>query len=158
MEYGRKLKIMENVVAPYANTKDIVLYAKWVTAETATSITNNSWDRFTVTNNTVTSTNKGHSSSSSYTITALAKVTVSFEYTVSSENGGDYFTIVQRYADDNADKQLAKISGTNNSWRTATVTLDVGDSIVFTYSKDSSTSSGNDCGSIRNITVSQPTA
>lgn len=146
------------VVAPYANTKDIVLYAKWVTAETATSITNNSWDRFTVTNNTVTSTNKGHSSSSSYTITALAKVTVSFEYTVSSENGGDYFTIVQRYADDNADKQLAKISGTNNSWRTATVTLDVGDSIVFTYSKDSSTSSGNDCGSIRNITVSQPTA
>lgn len=143
------------ITAPYINTTDTTLYAKWIAASEATAITNNSTNKFTTLNGVTTSTNKGHGSSSTYTLTALADITVSFEYTVSSESNSDYFTIVQKFANGATNKQIAKISGTNNSWRTIAVTLEVGDSILFTYSKDSSESSGIDCGSIRNITITQ---
>lgn len=123
-------------------TENKTLYAGWANVET----TNDSSYSWTVGNGTLTSTNKGNNSSSTYKITAPCDMRVSFSYKTSSESGYDYFYIKKNGS------QLKKDSGTQSSYTSYTVDLNKGDYLTFTYSKDSSQSSGNDCVYIKDLT------
>lgn len=127
--------------------------------ETATTITaSNITDFFTVTDGssyyfkgnggTFTSNNAGYDSTTA-TSTWTAKVdmsSVSLNYSVSSESNYDKLTIKI------GDTTVANtISG--NLSGTGTGSLTKGQTIQLTYSKDSSSESGNDCGTISNIVV-----
>ena len=119
--------------------EDITLYARWTTY----SSSYNGWN---VSGSTFTSTGKSHYGSYSLSITAPCKVTVSFNYSVSSESGCDYLTIY------NNGTQVDRISGyvTNKSY---SCTLEAGQSIAFNYSKDVSVSRDDDCGTIYNFSM-----
>ena len=124
----------------YFNTEinaDMTLYAGWGTA----SKTYNSWS---ISGNTFTSTGHNHSSSYTLTITAPCKVNVSFNYSVSSESGYDWLTIYINGS------QYDRISG-STSGRSYSGTLQAGQTVRFVYSKDGSANSGNDCGTIYNF-------
>lgn len=82
-----------------------------------------------------------HSQSSSISTTRILSNpgTLSFRYKVSSESGFDYLRF---YVDDN---QIAQYSGTVD-WTEATYELAAGTRVLsWTYSKDGSVSSGEDC-------------
>ena len=118
---------------------NVTLYAKWSDSYIGSS----SW---TVSGDTFYSNNTSHNSSSSLTITAPCKVTISFNYSVSSENGWDYLNIYVNGS------QVDTISG-SISGKSYTCTLEQGQYIQFTYSKDSSNSVGSDRGTISNFTI-----
>ena len=73
---------------------------------------------------------------------------LSFDWMVSSENNYDWLSF---YANEN---RVDRISGTAN-WTTKTYTVPANGDYTFrwVYSKDSSASSGSDCGSIDNISI-----
>ena len=73
---------------------------------------------------------------------------LSFDWMVSSENNYDWLSF---YANEN---RVDRISGTAN-WTTKTYTVPANGDYTFrwVYSKDSSMSSGSDCGSIDNISI-----
>ena len=96
------------------------------------------------------STNHENSTSSSYTLTAIRDFTLEIEYKVSSELNYDIFKIYH-----NGD-QLANISGTYD-WRGLSIDLEAGDTVTFTYSKDSSSFNGNDCAYVKLLTAATVT-
>ncbi len=93
----------------------------------------------------IRSQNHLDSSSSSLTITASQTMTISFDYKVESEGNCDWFKI---YLNDNE----TKISGHRN-YQTYSVTLNAGDTLVFTYTKDGSVSYESDCAFIKDLTI-----
>lgn len=116
--------------------------------------TNDTTYPFTVSINSngmnLTSKNKAHSSSSSYIITANETLNVSFKYNTSSESGYDFLKIYVN------DTQVGTMSGTNKADVSYSCVLNAGDTLKFTYSKDSSQSSGNDCAYIKDLVISVP--
>ncbi len=71
---------------------------------------------------------------------------VAFDIRVSSEDSYDKFKVALN------GRELYSISG-NNAQTGITLSLKVGDKITFTYSKDGSGSSGDDCGYIINLAL-----
>ncbi len=122
-------------------TKNITLYAGW----SAININNSSTYKWSASGNSLTSTNKNNGSSSTYKITATAPMTVSFNYSVSSESGYDFLEIYKNGS------QVNKISGQSSTYSYST-TLNAGEYITFTYKKDGSSSSGSDTAYITNLT------
>lgn len=86
----------------------------------------------------------GHSSSTTITLnfTLVEAGSITFPYCVSSENNYDWFTI-------NVDNvQRVRVSG-SYAWTVYTQQLDAGEhTVTFTYSKDGSTSRGEDAAGI----------
>ena len=120
---------------------NFTLYAHWVSC----AINNDSSYPWNLSNGVLTSTNKRDSSSSTYKITAPVALTVSFSYKVSSESNYDFLIIKKNGS------ELKKISG-STSYVSYSVDLNANDYLTFTYSKDSSLSSGSDCAYISGIT------
>ncbi len=96
------------------------------------------------------STNKTDSSSASYVITANETLNVSFKYNTSSESNYDFLRIYVNGI------EVGEMSGTNNSDVSYSCVLNAGDTLKFTYSKDNSQSSGNDCAYIKNLVITVP--
>ena len=102
---------------------------------------------FSVSGNQITSTNKANNSSATYTITAQRAFTLELQYKVSSESNYDYLTIKHNST------QKAKVSGTSTTtFTTLTISMQSGDKVTITYSKDSSQSSGSDSAWVKIIT------
>ena len=93
----------------------------------------------------LTSTNKSHNSTATFTVRVRRTCNVKFDYHVSSENNYDWFTIVVNGS------QIDRISGTNSGSYSGR--LSSGTEITFTYSKDGSNSNGSDCGWVDNWEV-----
>ncbi len=111
-------------------------------------ITNNSSSPFAINDSgEITSQNHSDSSSSTMTITATSSMSVTFSYKVSSEENYDMFTAYV-----NSSKKF-QISGTNSSYQEITIELSAGDVLTFTYSKDSSANSGDDCAYIKDLSI-----
>ena len=110
----------------------------YLTESIALTHTNSGTYPFVNTDGKWYSTNKGNSTSSTYTITIPCNCTVTIEYGVSSESNYDKFTIKKNTT------TLATISGSTTGSKI--LDLVTGDKLTFTYSKDSSASSGSDCG------------
>lgn len=92
------------------------------------------------------SNNKGvHNSTATTTLTAAENMTLSFSYIVSSEARYDKFTIII------AGSVVGTFSGTDVTEKTWSGSLNAGDTIVFSYSKDSSANGGDDCASFYNM-------
>ncbi len=92
-------------------------------------------------NGELISTNHNHSTTSTYVITATKAMTLTLRYKVVSENNFDWLTISHN------ETQLARISGVLD-YSTQVVTLQAGDTLTFTYSKDGSQSTQDDCAFI----------
>ena len=118
-----------------------------VCGEVMYTITNDATYAFVETDGVLQSTNKAHSSSSSYVITANTTITITFEYNVSSESDYDKFYIYH-----NTTLKVMK-SGTSNSYTSYSITLNAGDTLTFKYTKDGSQSHGADCCYIKNLTI-----
>ena len=126
-----------------ANTYNVTLNDITVYAYNVTNDYNYPW---TLNDGVLTSTNKSHSSSSSYTITAVAPMTITFSYATSSEGSCDVLYIIKNSS------TLTYTSGIN-SYTDYSVTLNTGDTLTFRYSKDGSVNSGNDCAYIKDISI-----
>ena len=122
-------------------SEDMTLYAGWGNV----TLTNSSSYPWSISNGVLTSTNKSHSSSSTYKITAPMPVKVSFSYKTSSESGYDYLYIKKNGT------TLKSCSG-STSYVSYSVDLDAGDYLTFVYSKDTYTSSYSDCAYISGLT------
>jgi hypothetical protein len=102
---------------------------------------------FIISGDTITSTNKDHTSSSTFTITAIKDFVLELEYLVSSESNYDWLTIKHN------SQQLVRVSGTNvTSYTALSVNMAAGDTVTITYSKDGSNSNGSDCAYVRILT------
>ena len=87
--------------------------------------------------------NKGKdSSTASSTLTALNDCEITITWTVSSESGWDKLTITVK-----GTTQVNAVSGEKSD--SFTVSLSAGDTIVFTYTKDSSGNTGSDCATFQ---------
>ena len=93
----------------------------------------------------LTSTNKSHNSTATFTVRVRRTCNVEFDYYVSSENGCDWFTIEVNGS------QIDRISGTDSGSYSGR--LSSGTEITFTYSKDSSVNAGSDYGWVDNWEV-----
>ena len=93
----------------------------------------------------LTSTNKSHNSTATFTVRVRRTCNVKFDYHVSSENGCDWFTIEVNGS------RIDRISGTDSGSYSGR--LSSGTEITFTYSKDSSVNAGSDCGWVDNWEV-----
>jgi hypothetical protein len=84
-----------------------------------------------------------HSQTSSVQTSVTGAGTISFWWNVSSQNGGDYL----RFYIDGVE-QTGSISGTTGTWAQKTFTVSAVGARTFkwSYTKNSSTSSGSDCG------------
>ncbi len=91
------------------------------------------------------STNKTANSSSTLTFTASKAMTITFTLSVSSESGKDFFTLARN------GETVYSISGTQT--RNVELELQRGETLTFTYAKDESGSSNNDCGMITNVII-----
>ncbi len=99
---------------------------------------------FAVSNNRITSTNKADSSTSKLVITAKVAMSVSFDYGVSSEANFDKFAITPPTG-----QSGMVISGEQTG--NMTVYLAAGETLTFSYTKDSSVNSRKDCGYLENL-------
>lgn len=133
-------------------TETTTLYALWEEADPFTVITNgypNSDLKFTYDSalGAWVSGNKGEGGSKSYlTITAIAEVTVTFQYKVSTESGWD--------------KMYIKLNGSTKKtesgevdYTTYTITLQAGDKLEISYEKDGSGDNGSDQVYIKDLTI-----
>ncbi len=110
------------------------------------TITNDATYAFVETDGVLQSTNKAHSSSSSYVITAKTAITITFEYNVSSESYDKFYIF-------HNSTQKVVLSGRSNSYTSYSITLNAGDTLTFKYTKDYSSSRGDDCCYIKNLTI-----
>ena len=124
-------------------SQSIMLYAGWDNY----TIVNDSTYSWSKSNGIITSTNKKDSSSSTYKIIAPSPITISFGYKTSSESNCDFLYIKKNGT------QLVKASGIQSNYTQYSVDLDKDDYLTFTYSKDRSQNSGNDCAYISNLTI-----
>ena len=113
------------------------------------TITNDEINPWTETEGLLTSGGKGvNNAVSTYTIAAdSSAITVTFEYKVSSEKNYDKFTIKK-----GTEILVNGISG-STEYQALTVTLQAGEVLTFTYSKDSSGNTGDDCAYIKGLTI-----
>ncbi len=95
----------------------------------------------------ITSQNHSPRSSSSLMITATDMMTITFDYKVSSEKKYDKFEI---YLNNSVD---VSISGPSVEYQSYSITLNAGEALTFTYSKDYSNDTGDDCAFIKNLTI-----
>ena len=92
----------------------------------------------------------GNSASTSMSLSLDGPYDLTFSWKVSSESGYDYL----RWYLDGTEK--SKISGTGGTWQNVPVSVPAGEhTIQWTYSKDSSSASGSDCGWVK---VKRPTS
>lgn len=98
----------------------------------------------------ITSKNKTHSSTATYRITAVGYGSISFDYRASSEPSYDKLT-VKYFNADGTEVDSFSVSGTTSGSKT--YNLSDGEYLTFTYSKDGSSSSNDDCFYITNITL-----
>ena len=98
------------------------------------------------------STNHGGDTSSSETFTfqAQAGQSLMFDYSVSSEEEFDYFSVSLN------GKNILKVSGTKSAAFAYTIPTDGDYSLVLRYSKDDDTNVGSDKVTVENIKVSAP--
>ncbi|MBR4420314.1 MAG: InlB B-repeat-containing protein, partial [Clostridia bacterium] len=142
---------------PSAITGSLVIYAGWVVQgpykveHTSSSATYNfTYDAET---GVWTSANKGvKSSKSSFKITAINTVTVTFQYFASSESATkwDWLSIKHNGT------QIYNAGGNNQTVvysDTVSVTLNAGDTLEFVYSKDSSSNGGLDLAMIKDLSI-----
>ena len=126
-------------------------HSVWVPDESGEpffNIVNDSNYPFTYENGILVSTNHNHNSSASYTLTALSSFTLNLEYKVSSEGNCDPLTIRHNST------QLVSTGG-QTSWTNLTVNLRAGDTLTFTYSKDGSVNTADDCAYVK-LPISVP--
>lgn len=98
------------------------------------------------------SNNKGVKySAARTTLTVAEDMTLSFSYIVSSEANYDKFTVSV------AGSTIATISGTDVAEKTWSGSVKAGDTIIFSYTKDSSGDNGDDCASFYNM-LATPTS
>ena len=124
-------------------TYDMTLYAGWT--QGSCTVTNDSSSPWVKSDGVLKSTNKSNSSSSTYKITTFYTTTISFQYMVSSESNYDKLVIAKN------DNILVTLSGTTNTYTSYSITLNAGEYLSFTYSKDGSQSSGSDCAFIKDL-------
>ncbi len=105
----------------------------------AIEITNDATYPFELSDNKYTSTNKTNSSTSSLNIVALDNCLLNITYGVSSESNWDWLKIYKNST------LLDQISG-NVTDKVISIELVAGDQVSIKYTKDSSSSSGNDEG------------
>lgn len=105
------------------------------------------WGTF---NGKLASGNAGKSySSSTLTLTFTADTYLSFEYSVSSEENYDWFTIKHNRS------ELVSISGNSNGSKQ--LEMSSGDTLQFIYKKDSSGNKGDDRAYVWNFSATAPT-
>jgi len=113
------------------------------------TITNDATNPWTETEGLLTSGGKGvNNAVSTYSIKAgTSAITVTYEYKVSSEQNYDKLTIKK-----GTEILVNGISG-STSYVSQTVTLQAGETLTFTYSKDSSGNNNDDCAYIKGLTI-----
>lgn len=138
---------------PATISTNMTVYCEWVDTPPYT-ITTSSSNQFTYADGVWTSGNKGKdNSTSSFKITALDNITVTFQYFCESESDyrWDWLSIqkngTQIYKD-GGDK-----SGNIVYSEVVTVELKAGDTLEFIYAKDSSANKGLDCAMIKDLTI-----
>lgn len=116
-------------------------YTTVVGVAPAHTMTNSTSYPFTESDGWYVSTNKTKSTSSTYTVTAQHDCTLTLDYKVSSEANYDKLYVKR------GSTQLDAISG--EVTKSATLTLEKGEVLTLTYTKDGRTDGGSDCGSFR---------
>lgn len=138
---------------PATISTNMTVYCEWVEAPPYT-ITTSSSNQFTYADGVWTSGNKGkNNSTSSFKITALDNITVTFQYFCESENAAkwDWLSIEKNGTpiyNDGGDK-----SGNIVYSEVVTVELKAGETLEFIYAKDSSTHKGLDCAMIKDLAI-----
>ena len=97
---------------------------------------------FSLSNGVYTSINKGHSSSSTFKITAVTDIEFTLSYFVSSEAKYDKLKVVKNGT------EIINVSG-NPGWADRVITMKAGEILTISYSKDGSASNGEDCAKFR---------
>lgn len=97
---------------------------------------------FSLSDGVYTSINKGHSSSSTFKITAVTDIEFTLSYFVSSEANYDKLKVVKNGT------EIINVSG-NPGWADRVITMKAGEILTISYSKDGSASSGEDCAKFR---------
>lgn len=138
---------------PATISTNMTVYCEWVDTPPYTFTTSDSY-KFTYADGVWTSGNKGaNSSKSSFKITALDNITVTFQYFCESESDyrWDWLSIqkngTQIYKDGGDKKGNIVYS------EVVTVELKAGETLEFIYAKDSSTNKGLDCAMIKDLTI-----
>ncbi len=126
-------------------TDDMVLYAGWTQGEC--TVENNSEIPWTYSDGVWTSANKDSYSDSSLTIIADSPMSLSFKYRTSCESGYDRLRIYLN------DVELQSATG-ENEYEVFTVSMEAGDRLNISYSKDGSSSYGDDCAYVCDISYS----
>lgn len=138
---------------PATISTNMTVYCEWVEVPPYT-ITTSSSNQFTYADGVWTSGNKGkNNSTSSFKITALDNITVTFQYFCESENAAkwDWLSIKKNGTsiyNDGGDK-----SGKIVYSEVVTVELKAGETLEFIYAKDSSTNKGLDCAMIKDLAI-----
>ncbi|MBQ4439789.1 MAG: leucine-rich repeat protein [Kiritimatiellae bacterium] len=134
----------------------MTVYAQWkkvVEVPIATfDSTDGDADWFVETDGSWCSGDIDHNQSTWVQVTVTGPCDVSFKWNTSSESSYDFLTL---YVDG---VQNDRISGTSSDWIEKSVAITASGSHVlkWTYSKDSSASSGDDCGWVKDLVVLQP--
>lgn len=138
---------------PATISTNMTVYCEWVDTPPYTFTTSDSY-KFTYADGVWTSGNKGaNSSKSSFKITALDNITVTFQYFCESESDyrWDWLSIqkngTQIYKDGGDKKGNIVYS------EVVTVELKAGETLEFIYAKDNSTNKGLDCAMIKDLTI-----
>ena len=127
---------------------DMTVYCKWIEKApyTMKDSSSTSARKFTYSNGTWKSGNvHADSTTSAFTITVSATVTVSFTYAVDSESTYDWFKVTR-----NGTQVLQKSGEVSDTF---TIELSAGDELRILYVKDSSGYEGTDCVKITNLKV-----
>ena len=138
---------------PATISTNMTVYCEWVDTPPYT-ITTSSSNQFTYADGVWTSGNKGKdNSTSSFKITALDNITVTFQYFCESENAAkwDWLSIKKNGTpiyNDGGDKK-----GNIVYSEVVTVELKAGDTLEFIYSKDGSSDTGLDSAYIKDLTI-----
>lgn len=138
---------------PATISTNMTVYCEWVDTPPYTITTSKEY-QFTYADGVWTSGNKGVSSStSSFKITAIGDLTISFSYFCESEHSEkwDWFRVLKNGSieyKDGGDKKGSIVYSA-----TVTITLSAGDTLEFIYSKDGSSNTGLDSAYIKDLTI-----
>lgn len=138
---------------PATISTNMTVYCEWVDTPPYTITTSKEY-QFTYADGVWTSGNKGvNSSTSSFKITAIGDLTISFSYFCESEHSEkwDWFRVLKNGSieyKDGGDKKGSIVYSA-----TVTITLSAGDTLEFIYSKDGSSNTGLDSAYIKDLTI-----
>lgn len=130
---------------------NMTVYCEWTDTPPYT-ITTSKYP-FTYADGVWTSGNKGeHSTDSTFTITATTNITITFQYFCETEGASYDYLLIRK-----GSQQLIKDGGLKDSkivyGEIVTVELNAGETLSFTFKKDSSVSKGLDCAMIKDLTI-----